>query len=47
MAYVFCIPCPRKGLWGVQLSNSQPQIEYAKAVTAGETAPFKLLGETT
>jgi hypothetical protein len=31
----------------MQLSNNQPQIEYAEAVTAGETAPYKLLGETT
>jgi hypothetical protein len=23
--------------------NSQPQIEYAEAVTAGETAPFNFL----
>jgi len=27
--------------------HNQPQIEYAEAVTAGETAPYKLLGETT
>jgi hypothetical protein len=30
----------------MQLSNNQPQIEYAEVVTAGETAPYKLLGET-
>jgi hypothetical protein len=44
MAYVFAPLHPAR-LKGCNLSNSQPQIEYAEAVTAGETAPYKLLGE--
>ena len=40
MAYVYCIPCPRKIKGGCKVSNNQPQIEYAEAVTAGETAPL-------
>jgi hypothetical protein len=48
MAYVFCILCPLQGLGGCRLSNNQPQIEYAGAVTAGETAHnLNILGETT
>ena len=44
MCFAFLAPARFRGM---HTFNSQPQIEYAEAVTAGETAPYKLLGETT
>jgi hypothetical protein len=37
MAYVFASLAPAR-FGGCNLSNNQPQIEYAEAVTAGKTA---------